>query len=226
MKWILPFLFLGSGVVYGQIHKVVSFPKYRRNGDTSYYYKSNLQLVKQLQLKALESSGDKFVFRFWSDSQAVEVEQDGQVKGQMVNYVYTYEEDDWKNDYQKRKTIYSKRSISPHQAVTILNKARALGLFALPTDDSIGRWKQGVDGTTYKMEFSTPHAYHFKTYWTPRVQDSIPEAVSLLAFIDFLDKELNLKQEQDAFIASLDKGKYTWGGIAYLEIKKRKKKNR
>lgn len=226
MKRIILWILLVSGTVYGQTQKEIHFPKHRSNGDTSLYYKENAKRVRQLHLKRLESSNDKQVFRFWNDSQVIEVERNRQITGRLIDFIYTYKEDDWKNGFRNRKIISSKHSISSEQANAIFNKATVLGLFVLPTGDSIPAWQTGVDGITYKIEYSTPAHYHFKTYWTPKAQDSIPEAITLLNFIDFLEKELKLKEKRQQFIATLDKGQYTWGGMERLVIRRKKRAKR
>ncbi len=100
-------------------------------------------------------------------------------------------------------------------------------ILKLPTDDSIKGWKQGFDGITYITEFASKSSYDFKTYWTPKAQDStLQEAKLVQSFVDTLFQSCNANSVWKEFQKTIPFECYTYGGINVCKVvtKKERKK--
>jgi hypothetical protein len=81
----------------------------------------------------------------------------------------------------------------------------------------IGDWSQGFDGITYIIEHSDRDTYWFKHYWTPSAQDSIPESLMVLDFINKISDTLNLNENYKKFLDNLPhRGCYNSGGMVIM----------
>jgi hypothetical protein len=86
----------------------------------------------------------------------------------------------------------------------------------MSTDKHIKGWKKGDDGEEFLLEISTVRSYSFKAYWTPSVQERVPESTVLVKLNRQLSSLLNLETNWSAFISSLPKGSYRFGEMEII----------
>ncbi|TCC87356.1 hypothetical protein EZ428_21915 [Pedobacter frigiditerrae] len=194
---------LSFQIAFSQIKKI--------EGDTAYWFKSNKEFQKTLNLKDLEKSPDEFNFRFRNHGQIIEITKDSSsINGNITNYIYHKK----KANRDKTDTLFSKITLSPEQAKSVYNIILNSRILNLPSDNKIEDWKKGADGITYTIEHSDKKTYWLKSYWTPTSQGSIPEALIILNFIKNLSDKLNLQETYTTFKNDLPKnGCYNSGGI-------------
>lgn len=173
-------------------------------------------------LPNLLKSDDSIHIRFSTETQAVDIWTIDNKKFQGYITNYTSEAD---ND--------SKRLF--HKAVEI-DTALCRELFIIFTNDSIQKtpsqggikgWESGKDGITYFIEYSTPQGYYAKEYWTPELyKETIKEAKQIYDFVEKWSTGLDLKSKFYAYIQTLPRGCYHYGGslkICNYTIKKQTK---
>lgn len=180
-------------------------------GDTAYWFKSNKEFQKILNLKDFEKSTDEFNFRFRNYGQIIEITKDSSsINGNITNYIYHTK----KANRTKTDTLSSKITLSPEKAKSIYNIILNSGILNLKSDNKIKDWKKGADGITYTIEHSDKKTYWLKSYWTPTSQGSIPKALIILNFIKNLSDQLNLQETYMTFKNDLPKnGCYNSGGM-------------
>ena len=86
------------------------------------------------------------------------------------------------------------------------------GILTLPTDDAIKGWQQGFDGITYFVEYSTTDNYSFKSYWTPKAQDSLIEAIQVQRFVDSVFSLVDAGEIWKSFVKTIPYESYYNGG--------------
>jgi len=84
----------------------------------------------------------------------------------------------------------------------------------IPDQSEIEGWRQGLDGTTYMIEYRTDSVYYFKWYWTPGAYQHIKEGVMVKQFIDSIMAIVETPQDQQQFTASIPFQCWTNGGIS------------
>jgi hypothetical protein len=154
------------------------------NGDTSFWFKHQNIVIKDLSLSRLDTSTSTFHFRVWKTNQVLDIWQtsDSSYSGQLTSWVT--EQVPMKEKSTGRKLI-DKKILSPDTLKQIISFIEASQITQLPTDDSIKGWKHGLDGVTYIIESSTNTTYSLKTYWTPEAQDTtLAEAKYVQSFVD------------------------------------------
>ncbi|MES2862966.1 MAG: hypothetical protein V4666_02515 [Bacteroidota bacterium] len=183
-------------------------------GDTIFWYKRNIELLKTLELKDFEKSSNEFNFRFSNHGQVIEISKDSsEYKGIITNYIYHYK----KANRNKVETLSNKIILSSKQAEEIYNIVHNSEILELPSDKYIKNWQHGADGTTYIIEHTDKYNYWFKNYWTPSSQDSIPEAQVVENLVYKIDSLLNLQKIYSSFKNSLPKrGCYNSGGMVNM----------
>jgi hypothetical protein len=209
--------------VYGQSGKIISIPTYKtykNELDTNLFFKWKYALVKQINLKDLQTSKDTFHFRFWTDIQAIDIWTSDYKKysGTVTNYAQRYDDKLLKKGIYKVAKLYSNQivldSTKAKQLFIIIEK---LSIVDIPSDDKIKGWGQGFDGVEYLIENSTPMQYDFKTYWTPRIfVDSLKEAKQIQALVDFLYKDFKMYNYYDKL--KLPEGSYQRNGVQGITI--------
>jgi hypothetical protein len=154
------------------------------NGDTSFWYKYQKIVIKDLSLFRLDTSTAPFHFRIWKTNQVLDIWQtsDASYAGQLTSWVRELAPT---NEKPTGRTLIDKRILNANTLKDIISFIETSQIVKLPTDDSIKGWKHGFDGVTYIIEFSTKATYSFKTYWTPKAQDrTLAEAKYLQSFVD------------------------------------------
>lgn len=206
LKVISILLLVSFQTAFSQLKKI--------QGDTAYWFKSNKEFLKTLNSKDFEEATDEFNFRFRNDGQVIEITKDSSgVHGILKNYIYH----DKKANGKERETLSNKIVLSLEQAKNIYSLIQKSKILNLNSDDKIQNWKQGFDGITYFVEHSDKKNYWLKSYWTPSVQKSIPEALLVLDFVEKLSDALDLSETYERFKYDLPKkGCYNSGGQAIM----------
>ncbi len=193
--------------VYGQTNKVLS-------GDTAFWYHLQQEKSQKLGLQQLLESNSRFHFRFWTDKQAIDIwtTNGTNLDAAVTSFTNSYEPYDEENKTRKVPITYqSQFRLDTSLARRAFELTKSID--TIPTDKFIKNWKQGFDGIEYIFEITTPFSYTFKTYWTPKAQDSsLIEAKMIQKFVSDLDSLLNMHQKYQEFFATLKPGSYINGG--------------
>lgn len=116
--------------------------------------------------------------------------------------------------------LCKKKQLEPSKSIDAYNLIQQSDILKLASSDEIEGWLNGLDGISYIIEHAGPTEYWFKHYWTPSAQDSLPEALVVLDFVEALSDTLRLQESNISFRNSLPhKGCYNYGGpfnICYL----------
>ncbi|MFT3679070.1 MAG: hypothetical protein QM791_02285 [Ferruginibacter sp.] len=220
--FIVTIFFISS--VYGQAEKLVNIPtykNYKKETDTSLWFKWKHDLAKQINLKDLQTSTDTFHFRFWTDYQAIDLwtTDHGSYVGMVTNYAERYDDKLLRKGVSKIGKVYSNQIIlDSSKARLLFNIIDGLAIVNIPADDKINGWKQGFDGEEFLIETSSPKQYDFKTYWTPRAfADTLNEAKKIQTLVEYLYNNLKILSYYDKL--KLPAGKYKRNGIPGIQIK-------
>jgi hypothetical protein len=123
------------------------------------------------------------------------------------------------------RTFVDRKTFGKDTVKTILNYITTSEINKLPTDNLISGWKQGFDGVTYIIEFANPTTYSFKTYWTPKAQDTtLQEAKLLEAFVDKIFELVNGNANWNYFEKSIPYECYNVGGMIRCKVLTKKQK--
>lgn len=182
--------FLFSSSLFGQtkiFQNVIS-----STGDTTFWFKYQQIVIKELSLIRLDTSTNSFYFRIWKANQVIDIWQNGNglYSGQLTTWT---SEEVPKNEKPIDRTLINKLSISTDTINLLARLIDSSNILKLPTDNLIKGWSPGFDGITYVFEHSTKTEYSFKTYWTPKVQESLVEAKLVQAFVDDVFELANAK---------------------------------
>ncbi len=218
--FILMLFFIQSMFAFCQSKKTVEIET-QTNGDTTFWYKWYSGRCESLKMSKTMNETLPFHFRFWQNGQVVDIwfGDNKIVEGQLINYIKKLNPK--KNDSENpgdEKMISSRIKLDTSQARAVYNLVLSSGIQSIPTDEKIKGWAQGLDGTTYLMETSTPDAYRFKSYWTPSAQHGLPEAQLIQSFVDKINAQMELKGRYDKFVDTLPNGDYTNDGFGILKV--------
>jgi len=223
MKTLLTIIILFVSVaVFGQTKTLSSVTN--PNGDTLLWFKYQNVVINDLALFRLDTTTSTFHFRVWKTNQVLDVWQnsDSSYAAQLTSWVT---ERTPPKETQTDRTLIDRKTFSKDTVKNILNFITTSEINKLPTDNLISGWKHGFDGVTYIIEFATPTTYSFKTYWTPKAQDtSLQEAKFLEAFVDNIFEIANGKATWNNFEKSIPYECYNVGGTIRCKILTKKQK--
>jgi len=197
--------------------KNIDIPVNQR-GDTTFLYKWNQDLAKELGLANVANSQSDFYFRMWYHGQVlshvidIRSTNDSTYKAMMTLYTKEFIDNTKKEPTER---IYSKKvelnSVVGARAHELIVSQK---INSIPSEDLISGWSRGLDGDTYTIEFADKNKYSFKSYWTPTVQDSLKEAIRLIGFIKDLNRIVEMEQRLSAFPSEIPFECYNTGGPA------------
>ena len=210
-------------ISYAQTSKLIDIPTYTNNTDaidTSAYYKHCFQLTHQLHLPDLLKTNHSFYFRFWTDTQVIDLWAEDTVTcfGSVTEFAERYDRKLLKKAIIYIDTVFYKtKSLASAKAKKIYQLIVSLNIDKIPTSEKIKGWGDGLDGQEYLVEQSLNNNYSFKQYWTPYVfREKLIEANKLQLLIDYLFKELKLGEY---VTLKLPPGNYRGGsGIPGVQI--------
>jgi hypothetical protein len=206
-----------SIVCYGQ--KIIHYPLIENN-DTIYALKHHTKQRLELQLPDLIKDSALNGFRFWFQGSTLGhvVEIYENKKGTLTGGLIIYTKEVVSNNEAPTNRIFARKTVIPDDICRqILSKYKKFHVDTLPDQHQIKGWGQGYDGETYLFEQGAKTDYYFKTYWSPKAQDHLPEAENVLAFIDAIDKLLHTSVLIKEFNAKVPFATCTLGG-AYASI--------
>jgi hypothetical protein len=195
-------------------------------GDTTFWNKYQNEIAKKLSLPSLAINQAIEHFRIWTSNQILEIWQDknGVASGMLTTWADEYIS---YNEEQTNRTFSKSSLLSSDTARLLREYFLASGIRQLPTQDSIQGWEQGLDGTEYLIEYATNSYYSFKSYWSPKSQDSLKEALLVQCFIDSSFNLANSKTILKQFSKEVPFESYHNGGPSVtariLSAEKRKK---
>jgi len=171
-------------------------------------------LSRKIVLLDLRKSNHEFAFRFWGRGQAIDITGDStRIVGTVTNYIYHQK----KSSNYRTDTLFKKASLSPDQAKAVYELFLNLKLLNIPTGEKIKGWSKGFDGITYIIEQADKGNYSTKSYWTPSIQDGLPEAKVISDFVNNLSDTLKLEETYRSFKNTLPrKGCYHTNGLALM----------
>lgn len=205
-----------------QLYNIVNL-----NGDTSFWYKNQVDVAKKISQPLLDTSTAVDYIRIWTDGQVINIWQtveSGPLAGTLVTWA---NESVSENETNTHRTFSKTKILNADTLDDLKNLIMSTKILDLPTDGSISGWKQGLDGITYKIEHLTKNFYSFKTYWTPQVQDSLKEGQQVQSFIDDAFKLVNAKKVLNDFTKEIPFEMYNYDGsvnIRKVVSKKQRKK--
>lgn len=187
-----------------------------RTGDTSFWYEYQTKELTKLSLPPLDTSVISEYYRVWTNRQVINIWQNinGAFDGNLITWTDEYVP---YNEKPTNRTYVMVRALPTDTAKLVRQLFLSSGIPTLPTDDSINGWQRGLDGITYIIEQSTNDSYSFKTYWTPKAQDSLTEAIQVQAFVDSVFSLINAQQTWQSFAKTIPYECYINGGpgVAY-----------
>ena len=193
-------------------------------GDTSFWFKYQQTVIKELSLSKLNTTTNSFYFRLWKANQVIDIWNNGNgfYDGQITSWTSEYVPNDEK---KTDRTLINKITINADTVNHLVELIKSSTILNLPSDNLIKGWKQGFDGITYIIEFSTSKQYSFKTYWTPAIQDTLAEAKIVQSFVDDFSELANTKIIWQTFSKIIPYECYINGGnIACKVLTKKQKK--
>lgn len=189
-----------------------------QRGDTTFSYKWNQDLAKELGLANVANSQSDFYFRIWHHGQVlshvIDIRSTNDSTYKAIITLYTKEFiDNTKEEPTNR--IFSKNTELNSVTGSRLHKLiQSQKINSIPSEDSIAGWSRGFDGDTYTIEFADKNRYSFKSYWTPAAHDSLKEATLLRDFIYDLNKIVEMGLRLSAFSSEVPFECYNTGGPA------------
>lgn len=181
------------------------------NGDTSFWYKHQIKQLKKLSLPLLNTSSYQEYYRLWTNKQVIDIWQnsDNTFGGKLTTWTDEYVPID--EQLTSRSFIVTK-DLSADTIKVIRAFFQSSNMLSLPTDDSIKGWQHGFDGITYVVEQLSKDNYSFKTYWTPKAQDSLIEAIQVQSYIDDVLAIVNAQEAWKSFTNLIPYECYINGG--------------
>lgn len=194
------------------------------DGDTSFFYKYQLTVINGLSLTRLDTSPTPFYFRIWTTNQALEVWKNNENNYTGIVTSWVTESPPHKEKPTKRILI-DKQRLNPDTVKLIFNLIESSQILKLPSDDSIKGWSPGFDGVNYITEYSTAADYFFKTYWTPKSQDTnLTEAKFFQSFADNIFEISNSIILWQNFQKTIPYECYNVGGTCICKVVTKKQK--
>jgi hypothetical protein len=192
--------------------------KRQENNPLPFWYEYNNKLVKKLGLADLQHSNPSNYCRIWYDdliiSYALDIFKDKDSINQGFVTIYTQEMVDEQKELPTHRVYNNKIQLSESQADSIYQLIKNTGVAQFPTDSLIKGWEYGLDGTAYNFEWVNNYNHTYRSYWEPKAQENVNEAIIIQHFIDVMEKIIHIKQLEQEFAKKIPFENYgTSGGI-------------
>ena len=216
------FLFF-SNILLGQTK--TNYNVLSSTGDTIFWVKYKHIVINELSLPRLDTSTNSFYFRIWKANQVIDISSNN-------NDTYSAQITTWtsesvpENEKHTNRTLIYKKAISTDTVNTMMRLIQSSTILSLPTDNLIKGWKQGFDGITYIIEYSTKEQYSFKTYWTPQMQDTLREGKLVQSFVDSVFELADSKNIWRTFSKTIPYQCYINGGNIACKVLTKKEQRR
>ncbi len=223
MKLIKPILFLllmiSSGMAISQSRHI--YVKTYKDGDTTGWYKWHKEHLAKMHLPDIMNSEDSVSFRIAHEGMmlSISTNKDNLYKGSVSFY---FDKIIKQNEYgaHKKKFVYKTYRLPADTAKLIGEFFIGKEIHKIPPADSIN-WRNGNDGTTYMIEYSTDNEYTFKDYWCPGCgYEQSAYDTALTALEKYITPIANIYERK--FIETLKPGTYSDGSIMDLLVPNRK----
>jgi hypothetical protein len=182
MKYIFFTLFsIYYSFVVAQI-KQINIPINEKK-NTNYWFEWKKELQKKIGLNDITQPPQKAHFRLWTYEQMIEVWQDSTNK--LYGKITCWVEENVPSDEESTNRYFTiSQYLSAEQSQQMWEWIKASQINTIPSEEFIKDWGGGHDGITYMLENIENEIYTFKSYWTPKAQKSLSEAIIVQNFID------------------------------------------
>jgi hypothetical protein len=223
ITFIITFLILSQGKISAQVKK--SNIPFHLNSDTTSWYKQQQKLTNKLSLPDINRLNYPFYFRLWMSNDVLDIWEgaDSKISARLI--IWT-DEHVLNNEAPTSRIFIQPTMFNADTVLMLKNLIIASGILNIPTDDSIPGWKPGFDGVEYIFEYSTADSYSFKTYWAPKAQGALKQALQIDSFISKTRYLANIPAIFKTFVASIPYQCYGKGhaGVCKALTKKEAKK--
>jgi hypothetical protein len=189
-------------------------------GDTLDLYSWMRKQINEVGLEDLRYCRKEIHFRFWLESQGVEIwkNNSGFFEGRIINLAST-EVPVYPQDETEKAKLYTELvPLDTAVARQVAGHLLQLKLFEAPFQDSLENLAIVDDGLLFYVEFSDPAKYTFKNYDAPgwHVNAGFKELEPVDESFKYLFKKLNLEENWGRFVKTLPKDCYRRLGISIL----------
>lgn len=194
------------------------------DSDTSSWYEIKNSYTKTYDLKSIQNDSNKIAFSIWCYGNLVYISKTkDSVYGEVTKYVKELNGKQNLNRTFKKSFLLSRDKVN--QVFSLID---SININRIPSDKFIKNWKQGFDGIEYIIEFKKGDYYSFKTFWTPLGQENVPEASTILAFINELYAICKMKLLSNSFDAEIPFNSWTYegSGTGVTRMNRKKAKNK
>ncbi|MGS0748075.1 hypothetical protein [Halpernia sp. GG3] len=187
------------------------------------YYESLHNQLTFFALENIQKTKGQDVIRFWNTTNCIEIRKSGNdLQGKVIFAIQNTE----KNNEFLRENI----NLDQNQINSILNLMKYYKISGIATYEQIVGWTSGFDGDLFQIESNINNNYQLKTYWTPSIQQAVPEAKIIDKFIYGIDKIIKIDSLFQDFIKENKFVCYRYYGTAYsvcsILTKKQKRINK
>ena len=200
------------------VDKDIDVPYYK--GDKIYWYDSLKTLRDNLDLTDLEKSTEKHYIRIWTDKNAIDawIDAEGNYECKVTSFCKEYNVKKQREGDFHQYTRYVERI----SAKILIDSLYSFDMDKMDDFHHIDDYnKKLIDGTTYKIEISTPTSYRMFTMLNPENQStSIEEVDVFMTYVDIIKNEMDLSYIHRQFMRKLKNGTY----VAGLEVITKKKR--
>ena len=109
--------------------------------------------------------------------------------------------------------IYSTTKQLPASTVAALfHLTDSTHILTVPTEEALAKWQRTLDGVFYTIEQTGPRGYRVQSWANPQVQESLPEALAVSAFITRASTLTQTASQWQAFAAAIPYPCYSSNG--------------
>jgi hypothetical protein len=181
-------------------------------GDTLDLYSWMRKQIAEIGLEDLRYSRKELHFRFWLESQGVEVwkNNSGFFEGRIINLgsteVPVYPQDETEKAKLYTELVPLDTAVARQVAAHMLQ----LKLFGAPFQDSLKYLAIADDGLLFYVEYSDPATYTFKNYDAPdwQVDAGLKELIPVDEAFKYLLNKLKLDESWGRFVKTLPRDCY------------------
>jgi hypothetical protein len=200
-----------SSSVRGQDKSTFSF-----GSDTSFWYPYMTAIIDTFGEKKTQVFSETRVFRFSNVHTLLTLVADKNNFSGSLSMVATET-----GEKSLGRTFKKRFDLSQSQVQEAFRLVDSSRIGDIPSQKFIEAWQQGFDGVEYLFEEKRDSLFSFRSYWSPRVQEGVPEAVRVLSFVNSLDSVVKRKELSSTFQAQIpfDSWTYPGSGVGFVRVK-------
>lgn len=189
---------------------------FRIGSDTSFWYRYMTAIVDTFGEKQTHAFPELRVFRFSNLYTLLTLVADKNKFIGSLSFVATET-----GEKSLGRTFRKRFDLSQDQVQDAFRLIDSFKISDIPSQKFIEAWQQGFDGVEYLFEEKRDSLLSFRSYWTPSVQEGVPEAVIVYSFVNCLDSLVNRKELISTFQAQIPFNSWTYPGssIGFVRVK-------